>query len=118
MINHIEAALDAVGSVVGADNFFVLDQSVVATSVLFILYSAFMFGLCLWYCLLEAEVDVTGEGTVGSRVLGVVPDREGWPALRLGTLYHGGYNGRYRTAEDVSRRAVKAWKGGQQARRR
>ncbi len=62
MINNIDAALGAVGTVVGADNFFVLDQSVVATSVLFILYSAFMFGLCLWYCLLEAEVDVTGEG--------------------------------------------------------
>ncbi|GLC71458.1 hypothetical protein PLESTF_001118000 [Pleodorina starrii] len=61
MIYSIAAALDVVGNNAGADNYFVLSQSVVATSILFLIYACVIFGLCLWRALLEAEIDHLGE---------------------------------------------------------
>jgi hypothetical protein len=61
MIYSIKAALEVAGNDTAADNHFVLSQSVIATSVLFIIYACVIFGLCLWRALLEAEVDYYGE---------------------------------------------------------
>ena len=65
MMYAIAAALDVVGNNTAADNFFVLSQSVIATSVLFIIYASIIFGLCLWRSILEAEIDQMGERLPG-----------------------------------------------------
>ncbi|GIL49292.1 hypothetical protein Vafri_5682 [Volvox africanus] len=61
VIFSIRGALDVVDTAATADNYYVLSQSVVATSVLFMIYACVIFGLCLWRALLEAEIDQLGE---------------------------------------------------------
>lgn len=60
MAVHTDTALRIFGDSIAADNQYVIVSSVVATSVLFLIYAAVMFGLSLWRALLEAEVDMEG----------------------------------------------------------
>ncbi|KAG2493707.1 hypothetical protein HYH03_008221 [Edaphochlamys debaryana] len=53
------AALEVLGDT-QADQQVLLSQSVVATSVLYMIYGCIMYGLALWYTLLELELDTEG----------------------------------------------------------
>lgn len=59
MIQHSEAALAILNSA-AADAGFVLNQSVIATSILFLIFSCIMYGMCLWHTMLEVEMDIVG----------------------------------------------------------
>eukprot|EP00198_Chlamydomonas_reinhardtii_P000593 XP_001689928.1 peptidyl-prolyl cis-trans isomerase, FKBP-type [Chlamydomonas reinhardtii] len=61
MIFAINATLDVLGEGTAADNFSVLSQSVIATSILYFIYGSVMYGLCLWWSLLEVEADQIGQ---------------------------------------------------------
>ncbi|KAG2447183.1 hypothetical protein HYH02_007926 [Chlamydomonas schloesseri] len=61
MMSDVNAALDVLGDGTAADNFNRLSQSVTATSILYFIYGAVMYGLCLWWTLLELEADQIGQ---------------------------------------------------------
>ncbi|KXZ48761.1 hypothetical protein GPECTOR_25g345 [Gonium pectorale] len=83
MIYHIKSSLDVVGNNTAADNFFVLSQSVIATSVLYFIYGIVIYGLCLWRALLEAEIDRIGEvkDKLGLYTMGNLCARVCWWAI-------------------------------------
>jgi hypothetical protein len=70
MALHTDTALRVFGDSIAADNQYVIIQSVVATSVIYMIYAAVMFALSLWRALLEVEIDVEGGPNVALRGMG------------------------------------------------